>query len=157
MILQPQQAGSRTGRVTAAEREAARGHAGLRFACRWFAGGFHWSWPGPGASAVDQGYAVHVVNDVADWATGGEDGGGRGPDRGRRAGESGARVGGARRTPRVAGGPEWRRRKRSRRRQREDVRGWKHRAAGKVAGTADGRGRNLGDEAPHFRCTVASQ
>jgi len=38
MILQPQQTGARSGKVSSAEREAARGHAGLAIACRGVSG-----------------------------------------------------------------------------------------------------------------------
>ena len=59
MILQPQQAGSRTGRVTAAEREAARGHAGLAICLPVGSPELAWALE---RRLFDRGYAVHVIH-----------------------------------------------------------------------------------------------
>jgi sulfate adenylyltransferase large subunit len=64
MILQPQQAGTRTGRVTAAEREASRGHGGLAICLPVDSLELAWALE---RRLFDQGYAVHVLHDVADW------------------------------------------------------------------------------------------
>jgi sulfate adenylyltransferase large subunit len=59
MILQPQQSGSRTGRVTAAEREAARGHGGLAILLPVGSLELAWSLE---RRLFDQGCAVHVIH-----------------------------------------------------------------------------------------------
>jgi hypothetical protein len=59
MILQPQQSGARTGRVTAAEREAARGHGGQ--AVLLPAGSMELAWSLE-RRLFDQGCAVHVIH-----------------------------------------------------------------------------------------------
>ncbi|MBS1859973.1 MAG: sulfate adenylyltransferase subunit CysN, partial [Acidobacteria bacterium] len=59
MILQPQQSGTRTGRVTAAEREAARGHARLAILLPPGALDVAWSLE---RRLFDQGFAVHVIH-----------------------------------------------------------------------------------------------
>jgi sulfate adenylyltransferase large subunit len=64
MILHPQQAGNRTGRVSAAEREAARGHAGLAICLPADSVDLAWALE---RRLFDQGYAVHVVQNVEDW------------------------------------------------------------------------------------------
>jgi sulfate adenylyltransferase large subunit len=61
MILQPQQSGTRTGRVTAAEREAARGHA--RLAILLPPGSLDVAWSLE-RRLFDQGFAVHVVHEA---------------------------------------------------------------------------------------------
>jgi len=59
MILQPQQAGSRTGRVTQAEREAARGHSGLAICLPLDSIEVAWALE---RRLFDQGYAVHILH-----------------------------------------------------------------------------------------------
>jgi sulfate adenylyltransferase large subunit len=59
MILQPQQTGTRTGRVTAAEREAARGHGGM--AVLLPVGSLELAWSLE-RRLFDQGCAVHVIH-----------------------------------------------------------------------------------------------
>jgi sulfate adenylyltransferase large subunit len=59
MILQPQQSGARTGRVTAAEREAARGHGGLAVLLPIGSLELAWSLE---RRLFDQGCAVHVIH-----------------------------------------------------------------------------------------------
>src|SRR5439155_14227231 len=61
MILQPQQTGGRTGRVSAAERESARGHAGLAICLPLDSLDLAWSLE---RRLFDHGYAVHVVHGV---------------------------------------------------------------------------------------------
>jgi sulfate adenylyltransferase large subunit len=59
MILQPQQTGTRTGRVTAVEREAARGHGGM--AVLLPVGSLELAWSLE-RRLFDQGCAVHVIH-----------------------------------------------------------------------------------------------
>lgn len=59
MILQPQQSGTRTGRVTETEREAARGHAGLAILLPPDSLELAWNLE---RRLFDQGYAVHVIH-----------------------------------------------------------------------------------------------
>ena len=59
MILQPQQTGNRIGRVTVAEREAARGHSGL--AILLTTGGLELGWSLE-RRLFDQGCAVHLIH-----------------------------------------------------------------------------------------------
>jgi len=59
MILQPQQTGNRIGRVTTAEREAARGHSGLAILVG--AGGLELGWSLE-RRLFDQGCAVHLIH-----------------------------------------------------------------------------------------------
>jgi sulfate adenylyltransferase large subunit len=61
MILQPQQSARRTGRVTAAEREAARGHRGLAILLQ--PGSLELAWSIE-RRLFDQEYAVHVVHEA---------------------------------------------------------------------------------------------
>ena len=65
MILQPQATGARTGRVTAAEREASRGHAGVAILLPPDSLELAWSLE---RRLFDQGFAVYVVHRAADWA-----------------------------------------------------------------------------------------
>ncbi|MDE3166405.1 MAG: sulfate adenylyltransferase subunit CysN [Acidobacteriota bacterium] len=59
MILQPQQSGARTGRVTAAERETARGHG--RLAILLPPGSLETAWSLE-RRLFEQGFAVHVIH-----------------------------------------------------------------------------------------------
>jgi sulfate adenylyltransferase large subunit len=61
MILQPQQSGARMGRVTAAEREAARGHSGLAILLPPGSLELAWSLE---RRLFDQGYAVHLIHEA---------------------------------------------------------------------------------------------
>ena len=63
MILQPQATGTRTGRVTDTEREAARGHAGVAILLPPDALDLAWSLE---RRLFDQGYAVHVIHQPED-------------------------------------------------------------------------------------------
>ena len=63
MILQPQATGTRTGRVTATEREAARGHGGVAILLPPDALELAWSLE---RRLFDQGYAVHVIHQAED-------------------------------------------------------------------------------------------
>ena len=58
MILQPQQSGARTGRVTEAERAAVRGHAGLAILLPPASLELAWHLE---RRLFDRGYAVHVI------------------------------------------------------------------------------------------------
>jgi hypothetical protein len=61
MILQAQQSGARMGRVTSAEREAARGHGGLAILLP--PGSLELAW-GLERRLFDQGYAVHLIHEA---------------------------------------------------------------------------------------------
>ena len=61
MILQAQQSGARMGRVTAAEREAARGHGGLAILLPPGSQELAWSLE---RRLFDQGYAVHLIHEA---------------------------------------------------------------------------------------------